>query len=229
MTALCAAAPVEAASLQVTPILVDVTADAAAATTVTLKNSGGKAVNVQLRVFKWSQVNGEDKYEETTDVSVSPPMVAMKGNGEYVVRVVRTARTPIRGEESYRFVADELPDADAKKAGVISLLVRHSVPVFFHSNGASPASVQWNVAKRGGRIVVEGSNTGERRVRVSRLKAEDGAGNAVNYGDGLVGYVLGKSSVSFPSRGAAKGFSGSAAKISLTSEAGVQSASATVR
>ena len=109
MTAL-AAAPAEAASLQVTPILVDVAADTAAATTVTLKNGSNKPVNTQLRVFRWTQVNGQDQYAETTDVAVSPPMVTMRPNGEYVIRVVRTNRAPIRGEESYRLVADELPD-----------------------------------------------------------------------------------------------------------------------
>jgi fimbrial chaperone protein len=228
MTAL-AAAPAEAASLQVTPILVDVAADTAAATTVTLKNGSNKPVNTQLRVFRWTQVNGQDQYAETTDVAVSPPMVTMRPNGEYVIRVVRTNRAPIRGEESYRLVADELPDPEAKKAGTINLLVRHSVPVFFRSTAATQPNVTWNIAKRGGRIVVEGHNSGDRRVRVARLKADDGAGNTLNYGDGLNGYVLGKSSATFASRAAAKGFAGGSAKISLTSEAGPVSATASVK
>ena len=227
MTAL--AAPVSAASLQVSPILVDVAAEGAAATSVTLRNSSNKPVNTQMRVFRWTQSNGEDQYEETTDVVASPPMVTMRPNGEYVVRIVRSSRAPIRGEESYRLVADELPDAAAKNSGTINLLVRHSVPVFFHSANAAPAAVTWNVSKKGGRLVVEGRNSGDRRVRVARLKADDGAGNSVSYGDGLVGYVLAKSSISWASRGAAKGFGGGNAKLSLVSEAGPLAASAAVR
>ena len=229
MTAICAVSPATAASLQVSPILVDVAAEGAAASTVTLKNSSAKAVSAQLRVFRWSQVNGEDKFEETTDVAASPPMVTMKPNGEYVIRVVRTSRAPIKGEESYRLVADELPDPAAKASGAINLLVRHSVPVFFRSTNASPAQVVWNVSKKSGKLVVEGRNNGDRRVRVARLKADDGAGNAVSYGDGLVGYVLGKSSVAWTSRTSLKGFSGNSARLSLTSEAGPVAADAPLR
>ena len=141
MTALSAVSVASAASLQVTPVLVDVLAEGASATSVTLKNSGNKQVTAQIRIFRWSQKNGEDQFEETTDVAASPPMVTMRPNGEYLVRVVRSNRAPIRGEESYRLVADELPDAAAKASGAVNLLVRHSVPVFFHSPSAAPAAV----------------------------------------------------------------------------------------
>jgi fimbrial chaperone protein len=228
MTAMTVVSAASAASLQVSPILVDVPADGAAATSVTLKNSGNKQVTAQIRIFKWTQRNGEDQFEETTDVAASPPMVTMRPNGDYLVRVVRSSRTPIRGEESYRLVADELPDAALKASGAVNLLVRHSVPVFFHSPSAAPAAVTWNVVKKGGRLVTEGRNDGERRVRVARLKVDDGAGNSMNYGDGLIGYVLAKSSASWTSRTALKGFSGSSAKLSLVSETGPLAASAPV-
>lgn len=229
MTALAGAGGASAASLQISPILVDVAAEGPAATTVTLHNNGNRPVAAQLRVFRWSQEGGQDQYEETTDVAVSPPMVTMKPSGDYVIRVVRSSRAPIRGEESYRLVADELPDAAAKASGTVNLLVRHSVPVFFRSASASAPSMTWNIAKKGGRLVVEGHNNGERRVRVAKLKAEDGSGNAVSYGDGLNGYVLGKSSNSWASRGAPKGFSGGTAKLSLTSEAGPIASSVSIR
>lgn len=228
VTAICGVASANAASLQVSPILVDVATEGASATMVTLKNSSAKPVNTQLRVFRWSQVNGEDRFEETTDVAASPPMVTMRPNGEYVIRVVRTNRSPVQGEESYRLVADELPDPVAKTGGAVSLLVRHSVPVFFRSSNASPAQVAWNVSRKSGKLVVEGRNSGDRRVRVSRLKAEDGAGNAISYGDGLVGYVLGRSSAVWTSRTPVKGFAGSA-RLSLTSETGPIAASVVVR
>ena len=229
MTALAAVSPASAASLQVTPILVDVMTEAAAATTITLRNTSNKPINAQLRVYRWTQEGGQDQYDETTDVAVSPPMVAMKANGEYVVRIVRTNRSPIRGEESYRFVADELPDQASKGTGTVNLLVRHSVPVFFHSTSATPPVVTWNVAKKNGRLVVEGRNTGDRRIRIARLKVEDGSGNSVNYGDGLIGYVLGKSANAWASRTAPKGFAGASAKLSLTSETGPIAATAPVR
>ena len=224
-----ASVPAAAASLQVTPVLIDVAAEGAAATTMTLRNTSNKPAAAQLRVFRWSQSNGQDQFEETTDVAVSPPMVDMKANGEYVIRIVRTNRAPIRGEESYRLVADELPDAAAKGTGTVNLLVRHSVPVFFHGASATPADVKWTIARGNGRITLQGQNDGDRRLRVSRLKATDASGSVANYGDGLVGYVLGKSSVSFPARPVARAFSGAAATLSLSSESGQTAATASIR
>ncbi len=227
--AILAAAPAAAASLQVTPVLVDVTAEASAATTMTLRNTSNKPAAAQLRVFRWSQANGEDQFEETTDVAVSPPMVSMKPNADYVIRIVRTSRTPIRGEESYRVVADELPEASSKNSGTVNLLVRHSVPVFFHSTSATPAAIHWEISRSNGRIVLRGKNDGDRRMRIARLKATDASGSTVNYGDGLVGYVLGNSANQFASRSPAKGFAGGSAKLSLNSEDGLIAATAAIR
>jgi fimbrial chaperone protein len=46
-----------AASLQVSPVSVEVPAPGAAAT-ITLRNEGSNPLNAQIRVFRWSQVNG---------------------------------------------------------------------------------------------------------------------------------------------------------------------------
>ena len=65
-----------AASLQVTPVMIEVAAPGAA-TTVKLRNDGATPLNAQIRVFRWSQVNGEDKLEPTTDVVASPPLTKL--------------------------------------------------------------------------------------------------------------------------------------------------------
>src|SRR5207302_3878346 len=53
-----------AASLQVAPVNIEVQAPAAAAT-LRLHNVGTRPLNAQLRVFRWSQENGEEKLEPT--------------------------------------------------------------------------------------------------------------------------------------------------------------------
>ena len=73
---LAAPAVSRAGTLQVEPVLIDVTAPGAAST-VTLRNEGTAPINVQIRLFRWSQVDGKEKLEPTDEVVASPPAITM--------------------------------------------------------------------------------------------------------------------------------------------------------
>ena len=77
-----------AASLQVAPILLEV-ASPGAATTVTLRNTGTSPITTQVRVFRWIQEGGKERFEPTEDVVASPPAAELRPGQDYVVRVVR--------------------------------------------------------------------------------------------------------------------------------------------
>ncbi len=63
---------VQAASLQVSPISLDLTAPARTSS-VTLRNNTDGTTNVQIRAYKWTQVAGVDQLMPANDVIVSPP------------------------------------------------------------------------------------------------------------------------------------------------------------
>lgn len=186
--------PVFAASLQATPITVEIRAPGAVGT-VTLKNEDAAAVNTQIRVFRWSQVNGEEKLEPTTDFVASPPMTIIAANGEQIVRLVRTAKTPVQAEETYRILVDEIPDPNKRKAGQIGVALRYSIPIFVMPPTATESKVQWSMQLADGKAFVSAKNEGSRRVRLSGMKLKDQAGNTVSLGEGLNGYVLARSSM----------------------------------
>src|ERR1700737_2550394 len=117
-----------AATLQVEPVLIDVTAPGAAST-VTLRNEA--PINVQIRLFRWSQVDGKENLEPTDDVVASPPAVTLAPKANYVARIVRVTKRPIGGEESYRVLIDQLPAPTQKRGNAVNLLGRYSIPVFF--------------------------------------------------------------------------------------------------
>ena len=109
----------EASSLRVAPILLDVSAPGAA-TTLNLRNEGDEKLHVQIRIFRWTgNTQAGPSLEPTGDVVVSPPAATLLPATEYVVRVVRVARQPVAGEESYRILVDEVPDAVGGKANEI--------------------------------------------------------------------------------------------------------------
>jgi fimbrial chaperone protein len=220
------ATPSLGASLQVSPVVLDVVAEGASATSLTLHNSGTKPIEAQVRVFRWSQAGGSDTLTETRDVVVSPPMMGLRPGADYTVRVVRVSKAAVTGEESYRLLVDELPDLQNQAPGTVALLIRQSLPVFFRSPDASAPSLVWTVIRTGRRLSVRVANGGDRHARISRLKVRAGA--LVSFGDGLVGYALGHSAAVWTARGATKGVSGTKASITAQSDTGPINATAVV-
>jgi fimbrial chaperone protein len=220
LTALFASpgALLHAASLQVAPVLVEVPAPGVAST-LKLRNEGPKPINAQIRIFRWTQVNGADVLTPTDDVAASPPAVSLKSATDYTVRIVRTTKEPVASEEAYRLLIDELPEPTQAAVGTVNIELRYSIPVFFTVPGAPP-KLTFDLA-RGAKPSIVVSNDGERRVRLAKLRFIDGRGLVANFGDGLAGYVLGHSSRSFDVPANAKGFGmGGVAAMAAQTDAG---------
>ena len=120
----------QAAALRLAPILLDLRAGTATST-LRVWNEDSKPVWVQVRVFRWTQVNGKDVLETTRDVVVSPPMSALAPGSENLIRVVRVTQRPLEIRESYRLIVDQLPDPGERRPGTVNVLVRHALPLHF--------------------------------------------------------------------------------------------------
>lgn len=126
-----------AASYQVSPAGIELSQNKPA-DALTVENASGDTLVIQVRVFRWTQVNGQDQFEPATDLAASPAVVRVPGNGSQLVRILRTTNTPVTQELAYRLIVDEIPNPqqahDTKekpkvRAG-ISFAIRYSVPVF---------------------------------------------------------------------------------------------------
>lgn len=190
------ASPAGATSLSVSPIGIERVAPAAAAS-LTLRNTGDRPINVQVRVFRWTQQGGNDRLDPTREVAVSPPMTALAPGVDYTVRVVRVSKAPVQGEESYRVFVDELPDRSAGGANAVQLLTRYSIPVFFRTRDAADDDVAWQAAIQGRRVALTATNSGDRRFKVGRLVLRDSSGHEFELSAGLLGYVLGASTMAW--------------------------------
>jgi fimbrial chaperone protein len=194
---LAAASSSMAGSLQVSPVNVEVFAPAAAAI-IKVRNDGGRPLTMQIRVYRWSQDSGREHLEQTTDVVASPPMAKIPPAGEYTIRVVRVDKRPNKAEESFRLVVDEIPDQSGQRSGAVNLVVRHSIPVFFRPTPAGRPNVAWTIERRAGGEHLVAVNRGDRRLRLAKVSLRDRAGTLVSFGNGLTGYVLAKSAMSWP-------------------------------
>ena len=217
MLLLLGACGLNAASLRVAPTSLELTAPAAA-TVLNLANDGDHPINVQIRVFKWSQAGGIETLEPTRDVVASPPATRMNPNAQYVVRVVRTSKAPVRAEETYRVIVDELPDPARARAGTVTLIMRQSIPVFFKRPDVKPAVIVWSLKREGNTLSLTGRNNGGSRFRLSNVTLAQGA-TKIGSRNGLVGYVLAGATMQWP-MGTARPLAGSVVTLHGQSDLG---------
>jgi fimbrial chaperone protein len=188
-----------AASLRVSPVSLALTAPTAA-TSLRVWNDGDQPINVQVRVFRWTQRNGEDVLEPAADVAVSPPITSVQPGAAQIIRVVRVSTETVLREESYRLFIDELPNPFQPQGAGINLVVRHSIPIFF-SPGVIAAMLSWEFTRAEGGYVVTARNEGTAHVKIANLNLVGPSGESLAFREGLVGYVLPNSAVRwfFPS------------------------------
>lgn len=184
-----------AASLNVSPTKLEIFHPQQAAT-LNLRNMGDKAIIGQVRVFAWRQENGEDILEATEAVVASPPMIQIHPGMDYTIRIVRTTGAPVVGEESYRLVVDEVPDAVSRRNGVITVAIRYVIPLFFDAVDAGQPRLKWSISSRHGKTFLSARNDGDRREQLRDLSF---GGRSI--ARGLAGYVLGHSESSWELRG----------------------------
>ncbi|WOI58436.1 molecular chaperone [Palleronia sp. LCG004] len=124
------AAPLHAAAISVMPTRLEIPAGSTQ-TTMTIRAGRDEGVAVQIRVFAWAEGQPPTQISPTNAVAVSPPIAQIGRRQELTVRIVRTARSAVRGRECYRVLVDTLP-TQAEGSGRIALRMRHSVPLCFN-------------------------------------------------------------------------------------------------
>ena len=206
--------PAAAEGLSVTPTMLVLDWPSAQAR-LTVRASGNANENLagQVRVVRWVQEDGTEKLIATRDVVASPPALRLQSGKEMTVRIVRTTKAPVAGEECYRVLVDQLPGAE-QDGNAVQFAVRHSIPLCFDGPRQKQAPVVWSVRRKGNSVVLSGSNDGERRVVARDVKITGAGGASASLGAAT---VLGGSAMSWPLKGKLKGFKpGSAFTLTAT-------------
>jgi fimbrial chaperone protein len=156
-----------------------------------LSNTGDGPVTAQVRVYRWTQENGDDKEVLSREVLVSPPMVQLAVSERQLIRVIRTGPPPIDSEAAYRVVIDELPIPDSGPKKGVQFVLRYSVPVFMApAGGNSTAQLNWKVRRHGQQTEIEVTNAGVTHAQLAELNFADSRGRRTEVQAGLLGYVL---------------------------------------
>ena len=214
-----------ASGLQVSPISLTLTASQSAEG-LWLSNTEDKAINAQVRVYRWTQEGGEDKLTPTRGLVISPPMLQLAAGDRQLVRVIRLGAPPSGPgavQEAYRMIIDELPVDAAGNKG-LQFVLRYSVPVFIAPGGlpAAPAQLSWAIRSDGDRAMLEVANSGGIHAQLANLTFIDAAGHRTELTPGLLGYVLPGAQMRWALKPAAKVFAGGGTLETLINGQSVQ-------
>jgi len=139
---------------------------------LTVRNDGGESTVVQLEVARWSQADGVDVYEATTDILATPPIFTIPPGGSQLVRVgLRRAADPAR-EGSYRVFMQEVPPPSSGVAG-LRVAMRFGVPVFVAPGTdqhapvePAPLALRWQLRAGVGNLILALTNDSDRHVQL---------------------------------------------------------------
>jgi fimbrial chaperone protein len=162
----------------------------ARATRLALRNTGDAPVGAQVRVYDWSQPEGEDRLDETHAIALSPPIVRIAPGEEQVVRIVRQGPAPTGRDATYRVVAEEVPLTPQDANVAVGFRMRFVLPLFDRSADAAPAQLSCRLSTD----TLTCLNAGGRACKLGATRLIDAGGRAVELTNGLFGYVLPHSS-----------------------------------
>jgi fimbrial chaperone protein len=119
----------------ISPVIVELS-PARKVVTITVTNSSEAAVNFQTETLSWSQPDGHDRYGETNDLIVVPPIAEIGPGASQIFRVT-TRMPPGSREQAYRLIMEDITEqaAVAANSATVNFRVRHSLPVFVAAPG----------------------------------------------------------------------------------------------
>ncbi|WP_145476570.1 fimbrial biogenesis chaperone [Yersinia similis] len=179
------------------------------ATALWLENKDSQPTYMQIRVLSWRQVNGLDDYNSQSAIIASPPVANIQPGKRQLIRLVKNTQVPAGKELAYRILIDEIPRQEPNKKNNPSLglrfQMRYSVPLFVYGSGMriAPEATQptdivqpvlsYILNRQQGKQWLTIRNKSEIHARISQVTLD---GQTVN--NGLLGYVLAGSQMSFP-------------------------------
>jgi fimbrial chaperone protein len=178
MAAAAGLSPAAAGTLTVNPVLVEI-GTAHRAGSVTVQNLENVPVTIRAYPLAWSQAAGEDRYDETAAVIVSPPVFTIPAGGTQIVRV--GLRQASAAPQSYRLIIEEVPAAEA--GGGIRVALRLNLPLYWNLPAGAQSDVAWSAARLpDGQWAIEARNSGAGWVRIDAAAAQRATGIAFEDG-----------------------------------------------
>lgn len=186
--------------LQVAPTSLGLSANTPAAElwlSHTQQGDLSQPLQAQVRVFQWTQVDGQDRLVPTDALMATPPFITLTTRAPQLVRVMPAPGVQVASattETSYRLIVDELPSATVGDKGGLAFVMHYSIPVFvapvhpavaFH---AQDLTFAWT--RSGNKTQLKVTNPSSFHAQLVQVQVQDGPHAGKTLEPGLLGYVL---------------------------------------
>jgi fimbrial chaperone protein len=164
-----------AGSFGISPLRVTLTSERPAGM-LTVRNQSADETIVQLQPHTWSQQDGTDRLEPTTDLIAVPPLFTLPPGGSQVVRLGLRRPPPVAGESSYRLLLREVPPPPPEGFTGLQVVLNLNLPVFVLPAGGARPELSWALGQStAGGLELRLSNLGDAHVQIKSLHlARDG-------------------------------------------------------
>lgn len=158
----------------IAPVLVELT-PARRVVSVTVTNTSSRPMTYQAQTVAWTQSEGADRYADSADLLVVPPVADIAPGGSQIFRV--TLRRPESAREvAYRLIFEDVtedisPPADG---ATVRLQFRHSLPVFVGPVSNSKGQARMAACEPSAIHCARVYNDGDRRLRITQVLGEQG-------------------------------------------------------
>jgi fimbrial chaperone protein len=177
-----------AATLQVSPVRISISADGRAGI-VRLHNQSDQPTLVQVEALTWNETEDLAEVPRTGEILAVPPVFELAGGAEQVIRLALRRPLTSGTEQAYRLLITEVPREVGDGSQGVSFALRLNLPIFVTPDGAAPQPI-WSLDLAGGGSKLTLGNQGSAHVRIQSIAlfADGGADPVFVSDDG--GYVL---------------------------------------
>jgi fimbrial chaperone protein len=173
---LAGALPATAGNFTVSPVRIQLT-PAKPLSSLTITNDADTPVSIEVRASAWSQADGEDQYEDTRELLVTPPVFSLAPGASQIVRLGLRRSADPKTELAYRVFLTEVKSATQSETTGVTMNLRLAVPVFVHpvDNNAAPV-VEWQATRgQDGSLTLRAQNNGTMHLQLANLRVLAGA------------------------------------------------------
>lgn len=143
---------------------------------LTVRNEEDKPLLLQARAVVWSQENGEERYLDTRDLLLTPPVFQLAPKAEQIVRVAFRGQADASREIQYRVILTEVPQPSAERFMGLNVALSMSIPVFVRPLAAAQPDMKWKARwLPDGSLRITAENLGAAHLQVFDFDVHSGS------------------------------------------------------
>ncbi|GAA0501437.1 fimbrial biogenesis chaperone [Deinococcus depolymerans] len=154
-----------AATLQVTPLSLEIDLRHSKAGSVTVTNTGRDAARYRVTVLRVSQ-DGQETLQPAPEVVLNPPTFTVTAGARQVLRAGFTGAAPANAEATYRVLVQQVPLPGGM--ATVSSLLSVGVPLYVRTRDGEPDVTFWTERGPQGPVLTA-RNAGGRRAVLANL------------------------------------------------------------